>query len=42
MKRIDRVQGIRRSNAAGTHVDKRTKRVRTRGDQKRRAVNEQR
>lgn len=33
-------QGLRMSNAAGTHLDKRTKRARTRADQKRRAVKE--
>jgi hypothetical protein len=36
--RTERVQDLRRSNAAGAHEDKRTKRQRTRADQERSAV----
>lgn len=35
-----KIQGIRRSNAAGFHGDRRTKRTRTRGDQLRVAIRE--
>lgn len=36
------VQELRRSAAAGTHPDRRTKRNRTRGARKQRAIREQR
>jgi hypothetical protein len=42
MNRVERVQALRRSNAAGRHLDKRTKRLRDRGTQKRAAISEQR
>ena len=35
---MHKIQGIRRSNAAGTHQDRRTKRLRTRRDQERAAI----
>ena len=40
--KTNRVQGLRRSNAAGTHTDRRTKRARTRSTRKQRAIREQR
>lgn len=40
--RIARVQELRRSGAAGPHGDRRTRRVRTRGAQRRRAIEEAR
>jgi hypothetical protein len=36
-----RVVEIRRSHAAGTHADRRTRRARSRGDARRRAYGEQ-
>jgi len=42
VNRVTRVQGLRRSNAAGRHPDRRTKRLRDRGAQKRAAITEQR
>jgi hypothetical protein len=39
-KRVERVQGLRRSGAAGTHGDRRTKRLKTRAARKRAAVKE--
>jgi hypothetical protein len=39
--KVQQVQGMRRSNAAGPHPDKRTKRNRDRATQKRRAIEEQ-
>lgn len=40
MNRIERVQGIRKSNASGKHGDRRTKRRRDRGAQRRFAIKE--
>lgn len=40
-KRVERVQGIRKSNAAGTHGDRRTKRLKTRAARKSAALKEQ-
>jgi hypothetical protein len=37
---IEGMREIRKSNAAGTHLDKRTKRSRTRLDSKRKAIKE--
>lgn len=42
MNRVERVQGLRRSNAAGRHLDRRTRRRRDRGADRRAAINEQR
>jgi hypothetical protein len=39
--RVTAVQERRRSNAAGTHRDRRTRRNRTRTQQRRRAIQEQ-
>lgn len=38
---VQTVQERRRSNAAGTHQDKRTKRLRDRSSRKRTAINDQ-
>ena len=40
-KRVRKTQELRRSGAAGTHGDRRTKRLRTRGAAKRKALKEQ-
>lgn len=40
--KVQHVQGLRSSGAAGKHGDRRTKRNRTRSAQKRRAIEEQR
>ena len=40
MDKVQKVQGLRRSGAAGKHGDRRTKRNRTRGAQKSRAIKE--
>lgn len=37
---VEGMQGLRQSSAAGPHKDKRTKRIRTRGAAKARAVKE--
>lgn len=39
-KRVAHVQDLRRSGAAGTHADRRTKRLKTRAAQKRAATRE--
>lgn len=41
MDRVEKVQGLRRGNAAGPHQDKRTKRVRDRGSAKRAAIRDE-
>lgn len=41
MDRVKRVQEIRRSNAAGRHQDRRTRRRRDRGADRRAAIREQ-
>lgn len=41
MTKTEQVQGLRRSNAAGRHRDKRQRRARTRGAAKQRALKEQ-
>lgn len=41
MNRVEKVQGLRRGNAAGPHPDKRTKRRRDRGADKRAAIKDE-
>lgn len=41
-ERVAKVQGYRRSNAAGKHLDRRTRRRRDRGAQRRAAVTDAR